>query len=118
MHRQPFTNGASARVADYTSDLMQRLAALIFRNVFRNRRRSLLTLASTAVSLALLALLLALYQGFFYGEDASPSQASRLVCRHHVSLTQSLHASYQQKIAAVPGVAKVSADSLATPGTA
>jgi putative ABC transport system permease protein len=85
------------------------LASLIFRNVFRNRRRSLLTLASTAVSLALLSLLLALYQGFFYGEDASPSQASRLICRHRVSLTQSLPASHQQRIAQVPGVMKTSA---------
>src|SRR5256885_210526 len=47
---------------------MFRLASLIFRNVLRNRRRTLLTLASTAVSLALLSLLMALYQGFFYGE--------------------------------------------------
>jgi len=45
--------------------LMLRLAPLILRNVSRNRRRSLLTLASTAVSLALLALLVALYQGSF-----------------------------------------------------
>jgi putative ABC transport system permease protein len=88
---------------------MLRLASLIFRNVFRNRRRSLLTLASTAVSLALLAMLLAIYQGFFYGEDDSPSQALRLVCRHRVSLTQPLPASHQQRIAAVPGVVKVSA---------
>jgi len=77
--------------------LMQRLASLIFRNVFRNRRRSLLTLASTAVSLALLSLLLALYQGFFYGADASPSEALRIVCRHRVSLTQPLPASHQQR---------------------
>jgi putative ABC transport system permease protein len=88
---------------------MQRLVGLIVRNVFRNRRRSLLTLASTAISLALLSLLLALYQGFFYGEDASPSQALRMVCRHRVSLTQPLPASHQQKIAAVPGVVKTSA---------
>ena len=87
---------------------MVRLASLIFRNVFRNRRRSLLTLASGAVSLALLSLLLALYQGFFYGEDDSPSQASRMVCRHRVSLTQSLPASYQQRIQQIPGVEKVS----------
>ncbi len=69
----------------------------------------MLTLASTAISLALLSLLLALYQGFFYGEDASPSQALRMVCRHRVSLTQPLPASHQQKIAAVPGVVKTSA---------
>ncbi len=88
---------------------MFKLASLIFRNVLRNRRRSLLTLASTAISLALLALLLAIYQGFFHAEDASPSEAMRLVCRHRVSLTQTLPASYQQRILAVEGVQEASA---------
>jgi putative ABC transport system permease protein len=88
---------------------MFRLASLIFRNVLRNRRRNLLTLGSTAVSLALLALLIALFQGLFYGEDDSPSQALRLICRHRVSLTQSLPASHMQRIRALPGVVKVSA---------
>ena len=88
---------------------MLRLLPLIFRNVLRNRRRSLLTLASSAVSLALLALLFAVYQGFFYGEDRSPSEAQRLICRHRVSLTQVLPASHQQKIQGVPGVSIVSA---------
>ena len=86
---------------------MIRLASLIFRNVLRNRRRNLLTLGSTAVSLALLALLIALFQGFFYGEDDSPSQALRLICRHRVSLTQTLPASHMQRIAALPGVEQV-----------
>ena len=88
---------------------MFRLGPLILRNVLRNRRRSLLTLASTAVSLALLALLLAIYQGFFYAEPTSPSETKRLVCRHRVSLTQSLPASHQARIKTVPGVEYVSA---------
>jgi putative ABC transport system permease protein len=88
---------------------MLRLAPLIVRNVLRNRRRSLLTLASTAISLALLALLLAIYQSFFYGDDASPSEALRLVCRHRVSLTQPLPASHQQFIRSVDGVDNASA---------
>jgi putative ABC transport system permease protein len=88
---------------------MFRLGPLILRNVLRNRRRSALTLASTAVSLALLALLTALYQGFFYSEPATPSEARRLICRHRVSLTQSLPASHYQRIKAVPGVEEVSA---------
>jgi len=87
---------------------MFRLPSLIFRNVLRNRRRNLLTLSSTAVSLALLALLIALFQGFFYGEDDSPSQALRLICRHRVSLTQSLPASHMQRIKSLPGVVQVS----------
>jgi len=88
---------------------MFRLAPLIFRNVLRNRRRSLLTLASAAVSLAILGFLVALYYGFFFAEQASPSEALRLVTRHKVSLTNSLPASHQQRIAAVPGVKAVSA---------
>jgi len=88
---------------------MLRLGPLILRNVLRNRRRSILTLASTAVSLALLALLTALYQGFFYDEPASPSEAMRLICRHRVSLTQVLPSSHYQQIKAVPGVDEVSA---------
>ena len=88
---------------------MLKMGPLMFRNVLRNRRRSALTLASTAVSLALLALLTALYQGFFYSEPASPSEARRLICRHRVSLTQQLPASHFQRIKAVPGVEEVSA---------
>jgi putative ABC transport system permease protein len=88
---------------------MLRLGPLILRNVVRNRRRTLLTLASTAVSLALLALLTAIYQGFFYSEPASPSEALRLVCRHRVSLTNPLPASHFARIKSVPGVEYVSA---------
>jgi putative ABC transport system permease protein len=88
---------------------MLRLAPLILRNVLRNRRRSILTLASTAVSLALLALLIAIYQGFFYGDPTSPSEALRLICRHRVSLAQALPASHYGKIKAIPGVEQVSA---------
>ena len=88
---------------------MIQLAPLIFRNVLRNRRRSALTLASTAISLALLALLMALYQGFFLSEATTPSEAQRLIVRHKVSLTQSLPASYQQRIKAVDGVDVLSA---------
>jgi putative ABC transport system permease protein len=88
---------------------MLRLGSLILRNVLRNRRRTVLTLASTAISLALLSLLTALYQGFFYSEPATPSEARRLICRHRVSLTQSLPASHFQRIKSVPGVEQVSA---------
>src|ERR1700740_1826788 len=88
---------------------MLRLGSLIVRNVLRNRRRTLLTLASTAVSLALLALMAAIYQGFFYGGDQSPSQALRLITRHQVSLTRPLPASYMEKIKGVDGVKGISA---------
>src|SRR4051812_44945553 len=88
---------------------MLRLAPLILRNVLRNRRRTLLTLASTVVSLAVLGLLVALYQGFFFAEQSSPSEALRLITRHKVSLTQTLPASDLPRIASVDGVVAVSA---------
>lgn len=84
------------------------LISLIFRNVLRNRRRSLLTLASTAISLAVLGLLVALYQGFFFAEQSSPSEALRLITRHKVSLTQPLPISHEARVRAVDGVAAVS----------
>ena len=87
---------------------MFRLAPLILRNVLRNRRRSLLTLASTAISLTLLALMVAAYQAFFHGADVSSSEARRIVTRHRVSLTQALPASYEQQISRVPGVQFIS----------
>jgi putative ABC transport system permease protein len=88
---------------------MLKLGPLIIRNVLRNRRRSILTLASTVVSLALLSLIVGMYQNFFYGEPESPSEARRLICRHRVSLTNSLPASHQARIKSVPGVEQVSA---------
>jgi putative ABC transport system permease protein len=88
---------------------MLQLGPLILRNVLRNRRRTILTLASTAVSLSLLALLTAIYQNFFLDGPQSPSEAMRLVCRHRVSLTQPLPAAHMQRIRSVPGVQLVSA---------
>jgi putative ABC transport system permease protein len=79
---------------------------LIFRNCFRNRRRSLLTIISIAASLCLLAMLLTIYHTFFYTE-ATPDQAMRLVTRNRVSLANPLPLSYQQQIKQVPGVKEV-----------
>ena len=70
----------------------------------RNRRRSILTVASVAVSLCLLGILLAMYHALFYPEESSPWQALRLVVHHRVSLAQALPASYADKIRQVEGV--------------
>jgi len=75
----------------------------IARNALRNRRRSLLTVASVAVSLCLLGILIAMYHSLF-SPDTSPASARRLVVHHRVSLAQSLPYAYGQKIANVPGV--------------
>jgi putative ABC transport system permease protein len=76
----------------------------IARNAARNRRRSILTLASVAVSLCLLGVLMGMYWALFYPEDTSQSQALRLVVHHRVSLAQALPVSYEEKIRQVEGV--------------
>lgn len=85
---------------------MFRHFSLIFRNCFRNRRRSLLTIVSIAASLCLLALLLTIYHTFYFTE-ATPDQALRLVTRNRVSLANPLPLSYQQQIKQMPGVKEV-----------
>lgn len=86
---------------------MFRYIPLMWKNSLRNRRRSLLTIASVAASLCLLGVLMAMYNALFISEEASPAQALRLVTRNKISLTVSLPRSYGQKIAAVPGVQEV-----------
>jgi putative ABC transport system permease protein len=85
---------------------MFRHFSLIFRNCFRNRRRSILTVISIAASLCLLAMLLTIYHTFFYTE-ATPDQALRLITRNRVSLANPLPLSYQQQIKQTPGVKEV-----------
>ncbi|HZU29454.1 MAG TPA: FtsX-like permease family protein [Bryobacteraceae bacterium] len=83
---------------------MLRYFSFIFRSSLRNRRRSLLTIASIAVSLCLLGVLMAMYTVLFLSTDATPAQALRLVVHHRVSITQPLPVSFEQRIRQVPGV--------------
>jgi putative ABC transport system permease protein len=76
----------------------------IAKNAARNRRRSILTVASVAVSLCLLGVLMAMYYTLLYPDDTSASQALRLVVHHRVSLAQALPAAYADKIRQVEGV--------------
>ena len=80
-----------------------RYLLLILKNSVRNRRRSVLTIASLAVSLCLLGVVGALYT-VLYIRGPAPAQARRLVTRNRVSLTQPLPLFYRDKIRQVPGV--------------
>jgi len=80
---------------------------LILKNSLRNRKRTSLTVASIAVSFCLLGFLLAMYRVLFFGNDPTPAQALRLFTHHRVSLSQPMPASYEAKIASVPGVKAV-----------
>jgi putative ABC transport system permease protein len=87
---------------------MLKFVPLVGKNLFRNRRRTILTVLSVAASLFLLGILLTVYAAFFH-RDTSPDQAKRLITRHKVSLTQALPAYYRDKIEQIPGVESVAA---------
>jgi putative ABC transport system permease protein len=83
---------------------MSRYFSLIVKNSCRNRRRSILTVASIAVSLCLLGMLLAMYRALFWDAQASPAQALRLVTHHKVSISQPMPVSYTAIIKQIPGI--------------
>lgn len=80
-------------------------AKLIFKNILRNKRRTLLTISSLVVSLFLIICLATILTEFDRGGDES--SPLRLVARHAVSLTFPLPMSQLQKMKTVPGVKEV-----------
>jgi putative ABC transport system permease protein len=83
---------------------MNRYLQLVLKNSLRNRRRSMLTIASMAVSICLIGVLLALSRALFYGGDTTPGQAKRLIVHHKIALTQDLPVAYEQTIQKIPDV--------------
>lgn len=78
-------------------------APLVVKNTIRNRRRTILTLASIATSLCLLGTLMALYRSVFYS-GTPEQQAHRLIVRNKISLANPLQVSYLPLIRKVAGV--------------
>src|SRR5215510_2166536 len=83
---------------------MFQYVSLVMKNTLRNRRRSILTIASIAASLCLLGVLAAIYRVLFFGGASTPAQALRLITHHKVSLAQPLPIAYVGKIRQAPGV--------------
>jgi len=83
-----------------------RYLPLILKNCWRNRRRTLLTIASIGISMCLLGVMIAMFHAF-YLSDPTPEQALRLVARNRVSFTQPMPLAYQAQIKQVPGVREV-----------
>ena len=83
---------------------MFRYVSLVMKNTLRNRRRSILTMASVAASLCLLSVLAAIYRVLFFGGASTPAQALRLITHHKVSLAQPLPIAYIGQIRQAPGV--------------
>ncbi len=82
------------------------LTTFVAKSAFRNKRRSILTMASIAFSLALLTFMMTIWRAF-YLDNGSEQSTQRLITRHKVSLTFSLPIYYEQKMKTVPGVVAV-----------
>lgn len=79
---------------------------LLFRNAFRHRLRTLLTIGGIAVAILAFGLLRTVITAWYAGVEAS--SASRLVTRNAISLIFPLPLSYKEKIRGVEGVSIVS----------
>ncbi len=82
------------------------ITSFVAKSAFRNKRRSLLTVASIAFSLLLLSIMLCVWRSFYIDKGA-PDSALRIMTRHKVSLANFLPIYYRDKIRAVPGVVHV-----------
>lgn len=82
-----------------------KFAKLVFKNILRNKRRTLLTVSSLVVSLFLIITLSTILTEFDRG--SSEANPLRLVSRHSVSLGFLLPIGHIEKIKAVPGVKAV-----------
>jgi putative ABC transport system permease protein len=82
------------------------LTRFVTKSAFRNKRRSLLTVASIAFSLLLLSIMLTVWRSFYIDKGA-PDSALRIMTRHKVSLANFLPIYYRDKIRHIPGVVHV-----------
>lgn len=78
---------------------------LVFKNIFRHKLRSFLTLTGLVVAILAFGLLQTTVRAWYAGADMSSS--SRLVARNAISLVFPLPAYYKERIRAVDGVAAV-----------
>ncbi len=79
---------------------------LVFKNLFRHKLRSLLTVLGIAIAVLAFGLLRTVVTAWYYGVEAS--SASRLVTRHSVSFIFPLPYSYRDQIKSINGVKEVS----------
>ncbi|MBU3948795.1 MAG: FtsX-like permease family protein [Proteobacteria bacterium] len=82
---------------------------LLFRNAFRHRLRTVLTICGICVAILAFGLLRTVISAWYAGVNAS--SATRLVTRNSISLIFPLPISYKEKIRNVDGVKLVSAGS-------
>ena len=78
---------------------------LIFKNIFRHKLRSLLTMVGLVVAILAFGLLQTVVNAWYAGADMA--SANRLVTRNATSLVFSLPAYYRERIKAIDGVTAV-----------
>lgn len=79
---------------------------LIFRNAFRHKLRTCLTILGITIAILAFGILRTLVNAWYSGVEASSS--ARLITRNAISLVFSLPLSYKEKIRQIPGVKDVS----------
>ena len=82
------------------------LPQFAMRNVWRNKRRSILTILSLGFSFLLLTLMMTIWRTF-YIDPWSMVSSRHIVCRNRASLAVPLPAYYRNKIRSIPGVTDV-----------
>jgi putative ABC transport system permease protein len=82
------------------------LPQFAMRNVWRNKRRSILTILSLGFSFLLLTLMMTIWRTF-YIDSWSIVSARHIVCRNRASLAVPLPTYYREKIRSIPGVTDV-----------
>jgi putative ABC transport system permease protein len=83
-----------------------RYLPLILKNSWRNRRRTILTIASIGISMCLLGVMVAMFHAF-YLSNPTPESALRLVTRNRISYTVSMPIAFEPEIKRLPGVHEV-----------
>lgn len=81
---------------------------LIFKNVFRKKTRTLLTVGSIVLPLLVICLMGTFLKALEAPDPKTTHGSFRLVVRHRVSLTSILPAAYEEKVRQLPGVEAVS----------
>ena len=79
---------------------------LIFKNIFRARLRSLLTVVGLIVAVVAFGLLRTVVDAWYAGSDAA--SANRLITRNAISLTFAMPTYYRDRIRAIDGVTQIS----------
>ena len=78
---------------------------LVFRNVFRAKLRTTLTIVGLVIATLAFGLLQTVVRAWYAGSEAA--SATRLITRNAISLTFAMPIYYREKIRAVPGVTAV-----------